>query len=243
MKISAAAAALLLLPILVGKAEAREYTVSAVATVTTIATDNNGVVNLNSPGGIIKLGDVFKLNYSFETDGAAPASVFDADPTINIYQVTPINYSVSIGDYAYDGLLPAISLQIWNGHEVDADLPNVDAFSTDLFSYNVGTGNNPFVVGSGLIAEDVNFDAFDFSGTARTNDLLSEVTPYDGFGSKILTYDILNADTQYSVVVETGDVTATITPVPEPAMWAMVIVGFGMAGTMVRLDRRHGVRG
>jgi hypothetical protein len=51
-----------------------------------------------------------------------------------------------------------------------------------------------------------------------------------------ITFDLTNEDTSSGVTIQIG--LASVAAVPEPAAWAMMIGGFGLAGAMLRHRRR-----
>ncbi|MBA4010251.1 MAG: hypothetical protein C0481_00155 [Phenylobacterium sp.] len=60
-----------------------------------------------------------------------------------------------------------------------------------------------------------------------------------GSGSDALVFTAYND--RYNTFVDNVSVSTPLSPVPEPATWAMMIVGFGAAGAMIRTSRRRSV--
>ncbi len=217
-------------------AHAAEYLVSFSGAISAINSVRDGVVTLGSPGGDVAVGDAFNLDYRFQTDGLLPDSLFDADPSINIYVGVPIrdlNVSIAHG-YRLRAASAFSTLQLWDDHTVEASLPTVDSFSASLLAFAAVGQAIPFDMGTGQVSQHINLSAFDFDGTARTSDLITEVTPFSGFDDRIISLGFRNVDTGYYIDVQTSISAATITEVPEPSAWVLMVAGFGCAGWMLR---------
>lgn len=220
---------------------AARYVVTAKGRVQSIATVNNGVVNLHPAlsGNLVSIGDAIDFHFTIDTKGLSPASLFDADPTINIYDFSSASLGLKMGSYDYrQGDTGPSSVQLWNNHLVGRDA--VDSQSFSVFDYRVGAQKNlyPFVIGTGEISESLNINLFDFSATARSSDSIAQIVDPQRFGSKSFSYGLLNSTTNMFYNVTSNDMAVTISPVPEPAAWVMMIVGFGMVGGSLRRRQR-----
>lgn len=215
-------------------AHAERYRLTAAGTVNRIAALQD-YEPTTTPAGTIRIGDRFTLEATFDTSTAELQSLFDADPTVNIYYLPGASISVRIGSYT-SAFSPPFSLgasfQLWDNRQ---SVGEVDSQSFSSFNYNIQ--RPPFDVGAGLRSESVDLYAFDFSARARSNDLISQLSPYSAFLSKSLTYGLLNSDANLFVQVSADLAEAELTQVaavPEPATWAMLIIGFGLIGSALR---------
>lgn len=217
---------------------AAQYRLSAAGRVDAIvALQDSGVVA--TPSGVVSIGDVFSLEATFDLEGLAPQALYDADPTLNIYYLPNVVVTARIGSYV-STFTPKFDfnagLQLWNDHDV---VGPVDAQTFDFFNYLfTPTVGYPFDLGARGVSESVGLSAFDFTATARNSDLVTEIAPFSAFGSKSLTYGILNADTNLFVYVGASNVSATLSAVPEPRIWAMMVLGFLLAALALRARPR-----
>ena len=184
------------------------------------------------PTSSIALGDAFTLTATYDFSLAELTALYDADPTVNIYYLPGVQVSATIGSYTTT-FVPKYdfngSLQLWNDRVV---VDKVDAQSFEFFNYDIA--NRPYDMGQGLVSELINGNFFDFTATARNSDLISEWAPLSAFSSRSLGYGLLNADTNLFVSVQAEVLTASVSGVPEPSAWAMLIIGFGMVGAAMR---------
>lgn len=192
-----------------------------------------------APTSQIGTGDTLSISFRFDTDDAVVQSLFDADPAINIYYGNVSQYRLSVGSYQSAGPRSQqhfASFQLWDGYNVGSVGP-VDSFSLMTFKPLSGS-NSPVDLGSGQVNEILNLYNFDPTASVRSSDLISEITPLDGYAWKSGHLGFINpvsfSQTQFSI----GDMTTTLSAVPEPATWALMIFGFGGMGlAMRRRDR------
>lgn len=225
-------------------ASAAQYLVKAEGTVGRIATVENDVVNLNPDlnGSLTKVGDAIRYSFRFDTGNSVAGSLFDADPTINIYSLLPTSISLTMGGYSF---LPkgisaiSSSVQLWNDYTVSPTLI-VDNQSFSVFDFPIGVSKSvyPFAVGKGMISESLDLNLFDFSHTARSSDLISDIVDPSRFGSRQFSYGVLNSTTNRFYHVVSDNLTVSISAVPEPSTWAIMIVGFGAVGGAIRRKGR-----
>jgi len=218
-------------------ASAATYLVKATGNVGRIATVQNDVVNLNPDltGSLTKVGDTISYSFVFDTAGAVPASLFDADPAINIYDIGIRSMILTMGGYTY---VPSVgvggSLQLWNDRVLSPTL-TVDSQSFSLFDYPVsGKSVYPFAIGSGRVSESISLDLFDFNHVARGSDLISEIVDPSKFGSKLFSYGLLSSDASLFYHAVGDNMAISITALPEPTTWGMMIMGFGVVGIGLR---------
>ncbi len=193
----------------------------------------------DAPVGKISVGDAFVLTASFDFSMAQLTSLYDADPAINIYNLPGTAVAATIGSYTTTFFLSDSnsSIQLWNDYVV---VDPVDSQSFYFFNYNLKPKNGfAFPVGKGSTSESFTFNLFDSSATARSSDLISEIAPLSSFGSKMLSYGLLNADTKYFAYVQADVLSASLSSVPEPATWGLMIFGFGAIGGMMRRYKIH----
>lgn len=217
---------------------AKRYQMSIAGTVSYITTLNDDFSVITTPPGRVALGDPFSMAFVLDAT-AAPTSYFDADPSINIYYSSVSYLTATIGSYHFKKASPGnvfAELQLWNDYPISTT--SVDSFNISMYEFKSNSSPLPFDVRPGHIFENFMFHAFDFTGTARQSDLISEITPFSGFGSQSMSYALRNDTFGYTVVALVDGVNATISLVPEPASWMMMISGFGMVGLTARSRRR-----
>lgn len=204
-----------------------------------IVTDIRALQNslpASTPSGIISIGDIYNLSVSFDLANATLSSVFDADPTVNIYHLPGSMVTLNVGGYStsYSPIFDFnSSVQLWNDRAVGG---LVDAQSFSFFRFQAPQGELPFEMGPGSASYSSDFYAFDFTAQARNNDLISQLISLDQFGSKSFSLGFLNADTNLFVHV-TGSINSAqliSSAVPEPATWATMLLGFGLIGGAMR---------
>jgi hypothetical protein len=195
------------------------------------------------PPGSLAVGDAYTLTAVFDLDNANVTSTFDADPSINIYSLGPSTVSLSIGSYEtifnpkYND---DSTIQIWNNQ---GNGP-VDSQSFSFFNFDVSSSKIPFSIGSGLLTQSVDLNTFDFTATARQNDLITDLKPLSAFNTKTFSMGLLNYDTNLFVHVEGSVAQAELvnsainSSVPEPSIWMTMILGFGIVGAGLRSGPR-----
>lgn len=190
--------------------------------------------------GVINAGDQINANLTFDIGKAQVTSLFDADPTINIYNV-PVTYAYTIGSYSSGPVSTNAYLQIWNDYFVSSYSPKVDAWGFGSMYRYITNSESPFLLGSGQVFAGLSLDAFDDTGTLLNNDFAQVIPSYTGFRPSFEAsfYDPQNEN--FALVRGTG-IRATITQigaaVPEPSTWAMMIAGFAFVGASMRRRTR-----
>lgn len=201
-----------------------------------IVTDIRALQNslpASTPSGIISIGDIYNLSVSFDLATASLSPVFDADPTVNIYHLPGSVVTLKVGGYStsYSPIFDFnSSVQLWN------DRGGTDAQSFSFFRFQAPQGEVPFEMGPGQVSYTSNLFAFDSSGQARSNDLISQIVSMDKFGSKSFSLGFLNSDTNLFVQVSgsVNDAQLINSAVPEPAAWATMLLGLGLIGGVLR---------
>lgn len=187
------------------------------------------------PTGSIRLGDKFTLSATFDVANSELSSYFDTDPTVNIYYLPDAKIFSKIGTYS-TFFEPRFnfnaSLQIWNDRVVAGA---TDAQSFNFFNYDIASRHPvPFDLGAGLVSEDINLYAFDFSASARTNDLIEQLVDLDRFGSKSISYSLYNATNKMFVMASITPIEIRLSSAPEPTAWLMMLTGFAVCGAALR---------
>lgn len=187
------------------------------------------------PNGTINLGDQFTLSATFDTSKSELTALFDADPSVNIYYLPDAEIISKIGDYT-TSFKPLFNfnaaLQVWNDRVV---VGPTDSQSFEFFNYDVASRHAvPFELGGGLVSEMFSINAFDFSASARSNDLISQLVDFEKFGSKSIIYSLYNASNKMFVMASITPVQIRFTSAPEPSAWLMMIAGFGICGAALR---------
>jgi hypothetical protein len=225
-------------------AAAAVYKLDAVGQINSILLSNNSVLG-PAPDGKMSVGDTFRLQATFDTDQSIIGNLFSADPTTNIYYLLGATVRITAGTYSSSfqpTFLTSASTQLWNDRPIGTSL--VDAQSFEFSNYDF-TGATPFDIGGGLNFELVSLSAFDFAGSARMSDLISELLPSsEAFASSGLTYSYSSGQNPLAgarpiVIVNTDQLAWTISKVPEPAPIAL----FGAAIFVVTVARKVGISG
>ena len=103
------------------------------------------------------------------------------------------------------------------------------------FGDPIGRGGGIDGADEGLTAFDLGLSAFMDPGSVFDGPALSASGPINGIGFRGASFEIPTFDP------ETGTVTfvSTTSAAPEPATWAVMIAGFGLAGAALRRRRAH----
>jgi hypothetical protein len=168
--------------------------------------------------------------------GAASAATFIDTWTTN---ATTGAISVVIGDDGLSNVGGSSSSQGTSTHSFDAGT----GVFTDTFDFNLPTGAVGSSVTSSDTANHLVFTGFTFNGVSGMIGPTPAGLPSAGITSQFVT----EGKTQELIVSGTGGGAASfggtvnfspaIAGVPEPASWALMIIGFGSAGAMLRKRR------
>ncbi len=122
----------------------------------------------------------------------------------------------------------------WSGGYTGQVLNNGDA----SVSFSLGSPVTAF----GFFAEPDSFSAFDITLNTSDGATLTQVVAGDGgaaffgwVGSGVGSFSVSTTDNDFAA----GDFFSRRGGVPEPATWAMMLVGFGGLGAALRGSRRH----
>ena len=223
------------------EANAAAYRLGATGQVTGIRLHDYDTGSDSTISGLIGIGDRFNVTATFDTSSVALASLFDADPTINIYWLLGTQTRIVAGEYR-SLFTPRFnfssSVQFWNDRDVVGPT-DAQSFS---FSNVYYPGPYPFELSKGTLSiEQISIYAFDRTHIVRNSDLISETDLSSNlFGSNSMEYYFLSADggkAREAVFLNIGSVGWTIKGVPEPTAWAMMIAGFSMVGLATRRRR------
>ena len=210
-------------------------TFTATGHISSITTQVNSQPASN-PSGTVSVGDAYTFSATFDLSQAQLSAYFDADPTINIYDLPGTTIAYSIGSFSRNFTPSSFnsSLQLWDGYAPYASSTPTDAQSYLAFDYPITDGNVPFNIGSGPQSVSLTFGNFDYTAKARSNDLISQLTPFSSYANKLFTLGQLNQATNTFVYVSASIENEALSAVPEPASWMMVILGMGAVGYMLR---------
>ncbi|WP_312161989.1 PEPxxWA-CTERM sorting domain-containing protein [Phenylobacterium sp.] len=180
------------------------------------------------------------VGFNFDVSGAAewsenlvadPASLTNIYSRLDFLAYDPVSYEVItgkswlLGDYATNSAFwsalndPLLTPAVWDGLEV------VDLLSSSTINYTFNPGQDFFwtLRLTNWVALDVTeenvFASLDFSHTVKTS--------YQGPEGSVTR----SASALFPF-------TTPVSAVPEPATWAMMITGFGLAGAGLRRSRR-----
>lgn len=216
----------------------KPYVFKATGTVMNMySADRNSNQVLNPPS-IIKVGDEFSVRFLIEPSTAAPEPLYAADPIINIYYHNVTNLVMRAGSTFVTvpnaGEQTFATFQLWNNRIIGA-LPT-DALTLATLRY-LPNGTSPVDLGSGRINAQFHYNAFDFTGTARVSDALTELPPLEHYGSRSGFFALFNGDTYLKSIFQVSFNQASLSAVPEPSTWMFMIAGFGLLGITLRKRR------
>ena len=228
------------LMVVAANAKAAPLTFSESGIVTGLYESDNNVIIAPTPGQI-NVGDSYILTATFDPATAEVGSLYDADPTINIYSLPGTTVSFTSGSYS-TSFSPSLefdsSIQLWNNYTSNGSLPPTDNQSLSFFNYQSAT--HAFDLGAGNYSESLNADNFDFTAMARDNDLISELPSFDKFESKSFSYGLLNStDNRFEGVNGTvlNESLSAVSAAPEPSTWGLMFAGVAGLGLMLRSKR------
>ena len=193
-------------------------------------------------------GDSFSNTIVYDSVEFESLDDFNAlsDPTKGYYLGSVLSNTIIIGNYtavSAPGEKGLAFIRIYNDYGAIPAYPELTPF--DEFALyaerTVFGGSSPVDFGNtGPVLAGTSYGATDKTSTARTSDLLTDVTPFSGFqifqgmGTFI---DESENSTEYTFNTTSMNI-KPLSAVPEPATWAMMLLGFGMTGAAMRYRRR-----
>ena len=205
--------------------------VSAATLVTTTGTPLSEVIKTSSgiDGNLVTFFSIpsnFAIDYS-STDTLHPSSTggfafVEGVGTNGFSDLTITPETITFSDFKFNLMLPAATgPSIPNGYKTDFTFDTTVFFSgggSQTFSEDVGNGagNNRFLLtaGAGQQIDKITFS--DLVGVSTRNNDPTLTNDFNFDSLRQVSFDAL---------------------VPEPATWAMFILGFGFVGTMLRMAR------
>lgn len=229
--------------LLVDAASATTYRLSAMGRVANIRLHDYDTNTDSSISGLIGIGDSFNFTAMFDTSSVILSSLFDLDPSVNVYFLLGTHTEIDAGGY-HSAFTPRFdtssSAQFWNDRNV-VGLTDSQSFSFDNVYY---PGPYPYNLSKGALrTEQVSVYAFDWTHLVRYSDLISEIDFSSGaFSSNSISYVLSSADggqIRQAVFLDIGSVNWTIRVVPggvvpEPTTWGLMITGFSLIGLATR---------
>jgi hypothetical protein len=233
------AAAVIASVALVSQASADSYKLVVVGTVGSITSFNDSFMEVTRETSF-HVGDVFSGTYVFDTSSYDIVDIFEPDDTSTYYQGSLDALQVAIGSFNLTyGVGDNVSSSIAVGNNIPLDTPT-DVFGITADHY-LGDESTPVAFEtSGPYRFATYFNAFDFTGLARASDSIMEITSLDRFAHLTAAVEFRDSGNLGTLVV-VNIASARIVPlqaVPEPATWALMLVGFGMIGATTRYRRR-----
>lgn len=230
---------LLLVGLLVAKpASADIYKLTFSGTISSYSSVDRHFEPVDIPSAI-GVGDSFSMIAKFDTDRYSVSPTFDADPSVNIYggYLVSAHYQAGAFSFSTENLFSDYStIQIWNDHYVSPSLPHVDSFSISG-THGVTGDSIPVDLGFGPINLAFSLGKFDFTGTARDNDLIDELPPLDLFDGQWGSFGFINSTTYLQGSYVLTNIQASlvkVSAVPETSTWMLMLVGFGLLGGGLR---------
>ena len=184
-----------------------------------------------NPPSKISVGDNFSVVFNISPEGAKPEPFYDVDPTLNIYYYHVENLVMRAGAEFFTIPLPLektfATFQLWDNHIVPGLKGPVDIFSFSILRY-LPSGASPVDRGTGLINTQFHYNAYDFTATARHSDSLVDLPSLDLYSYRSGFFGFLNSSSYLQTGFQLSFTTASLTPVPEPASWAMMMLESGL---------------
>jgi hypothetical protein len=209
------------------------------------------VTDLNVTNGltnnVISLGDTIQLEIHFDTTRALADGPAASGRNFSRYEIAGARASLTVGKFSRNFEAGEAPLRVFLADQFD-----LGGGPTDYQSFSVLTptkgGPRPFGLGDGNYNEWMELQAFDATGTQRSNTSIADLVPTSTFFSSGFSYqffangqqsgsiigNVLIASRSFSWTLSSGQPAA----IPEPAAWALMIVGFGMIGTAARRQAR-----
>ncbi|WP_293973827.1 PEPxxWA-CTERM sorting domain-containing protein [Sphingomonas sp.] len=218
-------------------AQATTYILDVQARVAQVGYSSMGSPTIDYTGpSQFHVGDMLHLTATFDTDDATPQGGPPADQ--RSYAI-PGSAAMTAGTYST--AFSSLSLLLWNDR-ISSGLPPRDRQSFTFVNDPV-PGAPPFGAADGIRkTETLTFIAYDDSATALAGVSLADLVS-GGFNTLLLNYNLAiysGVDGSYAeqVFAATDRVSFTLTAVPEPAGWAMMVAGFGLIGAGLRRQPR-----
>ncbi len=174
------------------------------------------------------------LHYNGNSDGFAfvtgPATGPDAGTGFADLTITP--ETVTFSAFKFNMKLPASAggFDPGNGYKTDFTFDTTVFFSgggSQNFNTDVGSGagDNRYIIkaGAGQSIDEILFS--NLVGTSTSKNDPTFINDFNFSGIRQASFNV----------------TGVISPVPEPATWALFILGFGAVGGMLRMARRRAV--
>jgi hypothetical protein len=203
------------------------YTVSATGTVSQV------YASTSTSNGAIKVGDPFSATISFDT-AAVVSNLTDTNGDQSGVFAVPLIYTFSAGQFAISGTYSNFDLVIFNDHNFSS------AFTGDSVGFTFQgplSTNTPFTFSAPGAYTSFNLSGYDTTSATLPDVNLSEVTQLDEFPTKYAQLGFTNStftDSAFINATINSFVVSQFGAVPEPATWAMMILGMGVIGFMMR---------
>jgi hypothetical protein len=221
-----------------GTANAKVYVFNATGTLGDFYTADGTFDKIANPPTTLKNGDKVSVSFSFDTSKFSKGS-YTPGPDIAFYDGYITDLTYNIGSYAFkptSGETDYTSFQIWNNRLVSGP---TDSVSFGASRYIPGA-SSPVSLGSEQVFLDFGFSAFDFTAKARGSTDVKEEPPLSAYGSQSGFIGLIGGTYPNQIITTNSlhDLQASITPaVPEPATWAMMILGMGAVGCAMRRQK------
>lgn len=218
------------------EASAKGYVIDVSGKVSSLVGYSNNQLT-PPPATQLHIGDALQFRAFFDTSTAELTAYYAADPAVHIYYLPDTKTTLNIGQYKTNytnQFSSGSSVQLWNDLAVTPTLIS-DSESFDFFHYNF-TSSRPYAfdLGSGAMSEDVQFNNFDTTATARMTDLISEIAPFSAFNSHTFAYVQYNSTLNTFGIVNFDGLSLSVQAIPEPHSWLMMFSGFVFVGSAMR---------
>lgn len=192
------------------------------------AVDGNSMTFASDPSGLLV--DYISssiLHYNGNSGGFAQVTGPGAGGGTGFADLTIIPQAFSFSNFKFNLDLPAAvgSFNAPNGYKTDFSFGTTVFFAaggSQFFDVNVGAGNgqNRYLIEAGLGEEISKIVFSNLVGTSTKNNNPTLINGYNFDAIRQVSFD-------------------AVSPVPEPATWALFILGFGFVGTMLRRRRQE----
>lgn len=193
--------------------------------------------------GLVSIGDPFRLTISFDPATAVRTTNPANGPGYGQY-ILPLTYSARIGNFAFDGTsgIAGNYLSFYDNFNACGPTGPASCVVDAAYFSSVGfsSTNGPFPVDPGIGSIFSSFDVqfFDATASVLSSANLSALDRLSSFAGAKLTYDLFNATRSSAVYIDATNASFTLSAVPEPATWSMMILGFASIGLSARNSRR-----
>ncbi|WP_207221383.1 PEP-CTERM sorting domain-containing protein [Pseudoduganella lutea] len=153
----------------------------------------------------------------------------------------------SAGDYSYELSAGPESIEVWGASDDGSDFWATPGWSGDGLTFTLSgpvNGAGGFFFGSDLFGFSTPLEAITITATDINGGTLSytieapEVNSFVGFVSDVQLASLFVKGSEPGVFTTANDLHLSVSAVPEPSTYAMMLAGLGLAGFAARRQRK-----